>query len=502
MRMHQNLFSEDDLRNAVDAELDSPPKQLPPSSVNPALVARREELAEWAHGRLQSTFYPTREEIVAVSKAGHGVRPVALWDMPSRLAYWALCDRLRPGLPPVDRSRAAWKDFQRAPIDTGISYIVSADIASCYQFIDHELLASELSVQSGDANAVDAVVELLREVAGRRYGIPQQSVASDVIAEAFLSRLERKLVRRRLRVSRYNDDFRFACKTWSEVVRAIEVFAEEARTMGFTVNDQKTLTWGAAKYERSLDEADQLREEIAAEAELDLTTFGEDYDGFVVLDEPDSEDVDLLTSVRVLERWDKVAGRRRVAASRRAEHRAIVDLLPAALKTLEKAPGTDSNIVDLCMKLLRFERTTTPAVAAYLTTRDDEAVLLASFDKLLKAKAYLNGWQVWWLQQPLSRQPGFASGVGGKARIAWARQALMSAEHTPVLQAHAAMTLARHKLVTATELLPLFDRASETVQPVLTAALAWTKPGPKLAAAITGDSLLNRWTYDWAELFA
>ena len=64
------------------------------------------------------------------------------------------------------------------------------------------------------------------------------------------------------------------------------------------------------------------------------------------------------------------------------------------------------------------------------------------------------------------------------------------------------VTLARHKLVTPAELLPLYDRASETVQPVLAVALALTKPGPKLAAAITGDSLLNRWTYEWAELFA
>jgi hypothetical protein len=502
MRISDNLLTEGDLRLAVDAELDSPPKQLPPSSVNPALLTRRDELAEWAHGRLRSTFYPTREETVAVSKAGHGVRPVALWDMPSRLAYWALCELLRPTLPVVGRSRAAWKEFQRQPIGPGITYIVSADIASCYQFIDHELLASELSAQSGDPRAVEAVVALLGAVAGRRYGIPQQSAASDVLAETFLSRLERKLVRRDLRVSRYNDDFRFACRTWSEVVRSIEVFAEEARTMGFTVNDLKTLTWGAGKYERTLDEAEELRTEIALEAELDLTIFEESYDGFVVKDEPATEDVDILTAVRLLERWENVAGRKRVAASRKAEHRAIVELLPAALKVLEAAPGTDARIVELCMKMLRSERTLTPAVGAYLTTRHDESVLLSSFDKLLKAKAYLNGWQVWWLQQPLSRQPGFASGVGAKGRIAWAEQALTSAEHTPILQAHAALTLARHKLLTTTELLPLFDRASETVQPVLTAALAWSKPARKLVPAITGDSRLNLWTYEWAAKFA
>jgi hypothetical protein len=63
-----------------------------------------------------------------------------------------------------------------------------------------------------------------------------------------------------------------------------------------------------AEYEEQLNEGDRLRKEIADDAELDLTEFAEDpYEGtFIVVEEPDEDDVDFLTSIRVLERWDRV----------------------------------------------------------------------------------------------------------------------------------------------------------------------------------------------------
>ena len=502
MRLPPGLLSVDEVRAAVNAELDAPPRLLPPSSVHPALQPRRDEVAEWARGRIQGEFVPTPEDTVAVSKAGHGVRPVAVWDLPSRLAYWALAERLRPALPTADRSRAAWTAFQRAPSEGGAKYVVSSDIAACYQFVDHALLAAELLTQSGDAATISAVTALLRETSGRTYGLPQQSSASDLLAETFLRQLERALVRKGLTVFRYNDDFRFACGSWAEVVRSLEVLAEQARAFGLTVNDLKTVTWTTAKYTASLDRADALRDEIAAEAELDLTRFETDYDGAVVAEPPDEGEVDVLASVRVLERWDKVAGRSRRPQSGRPEHRAVVELLPAALKTLEADAATDPAVLASCMKILRYEQTATPAVASYLITRNDETAVLGAFDKLLAAKAYLNGWQTWWLQQPLARHSGFATGPGSKARRTWAREALTAAQHSPVLRAHAALTLARLGLVDTATLLALYDRTNATLRPVLAAAIALCKPAADIAGAVRGDSPLHAWTYDWASALA
>ncbi len=503
MLLPPGLISLADIRVAVDAELDGPPRLLPPSSVHPALLARREEFAAWAFERVQGEFVPPAEVTVAVSKAGHGVRPVAVWDLPSRLTYSALSDRLRPALPPVARSRGAYRAFQRAPSEAGAKYIVSSDIAACYQFIDHALLASELLTQTGEAATVSALISLLRETSGRTYGLPQQSPASDLLAETFLRRLERALVRRGLKVWRYNDDFRFACSSWSEVVRSVEVLADESRAVGLTVNDLKTVTWTAGKYTANLDLAEALRTEIAAEAELDLTQIEIDYDGTVVEAAPDSGDVDALAAIRVLERWNKIAGpgRGRMTQAKRPEHRAVVELLPAALKTLEAAPETDPDVLALCMKVLRYERTATPAVASYLMTRNGEAAVVSAFDKLLAAKAYLNGWQTWWLQ-PVARHAGFASGQGSKARNAWARDALTVAEHSPVLRAHAALTLARLGMVNSAELLSLYDRTNVTLRPVVAVAIALCQPAADVAAAVRGDSRLHAWAYDWASIHA
>jgi hypothetical protein len=370
--------------------------------------------------------------------------------------------------------------------------------------MDHTLLSNELLIQSGETPTVSAIIALLQDVSSRRYGLPQQSAASDILAEAFLHRLERALVRKGLHAFRYSDDFRFACASWHDAVRSMEVLAEEARSLGLAVNDLKTVTWTTSKYVANLDQADSLRAEIAAEAKLDLTVLETDYDvdplvAFSMSGEAGSSttDNDAPASLRVLERWDRLAGRTRWNQSNRPEHRAVVELLPAALKTLESESRADSEVLKICMKILRIERTVTPAVASYLLTRNDEAAVLSSFSKLLTARAYLNGWQTWWLQEPLSRLPSFAAGPGSRARRTWAQNALRASESSPVLAAHAALTSAQLSLLDAAQVLAMYDRSNTTLRPVLAAALAFCKPDRSVAEAVRKDSLLHEWTYDW-----
>jgi RNA-directed DNA polymerase len=499
VRIDPDLLTDTDIGAALGAEMASARRDLPPDSVYPALVGREEAVAKWIHERLGSVFAPTPEETVGVNKGRHGIRPVAVWDLASRLTYRALTAKLEPHLPPLLRSRAQWKQFQRAPLQRGGRYIVASDIAGCYQHIDHCLLSEELLVQTGEYAVVDAVGALLQETGSRGYGLPQQSHASDVLAEAFLARLERSLVRRGLDVDRYNDDFLCSCDTWPQVVRSIEVLEEESRLIGLSINDLKTVTWGRTKYEAHLDDADELRREIAEEAKLDLTVFDSNpYGDTDDIEEPDQVDVDLLSAFRVVERWTKIAGRGNVPLRRRAEHRAVVELLPYALATLGSKPTSSPEILRHCTRMLRFERTLTPAVARYLATRQDGVLVLDAFDGLIRSTAYLNGWQTWWLQPPVARLPDFASGPGAKRRLGWARAALTSAEHTPVLRAEAARTLARHKAIDLSEMLSIYDRSSNIVRPVLVAGIALLKPTAAIRHAVTGDSQLNAWVYEWA----
>jgi RNA-directed DNA polymerase len=378
--------------------------------------------------------------------------------------------------------------------------VLATDIAACYQYIDHKLLSEELLIRGSDYSVVDALTALLSATGDRSYGLPQQSRASNVLAEAFLDRLERALVRRGLCVSRYNDDFRFACRSWSEVIRAVEVLSEEARRIGLTVNDHKTIPWRRPKYKAYLDKVDAFRQEIAGEAKLDLVKFDNDgYDDSVVATPPVGRDFDPLASARVLERWESVAGRRGPAPSRRrAEHKAVLELLPFALATLGTELSTNSEVLRTCMQLLRYEQTMTPAAARYLSSRDDEDQVLGAFDRFLRSGAYVSGWQTWWLQQPIARLAGFATGYGSRTRLRWAYQALSTAENTPLLQAHAAMTLARHRQIDLDKLLFIYARSSTTVRPVLAAAIALLRPSASVARTVKDDSLLHKWVYNHA----
>jgi hypothetical protein len=354
-------------------------------------------------------------------------------------------------------------------------------------------------IQSGNYETVSAIIDLLRETSGRNYGLPQQSKASDILAGAFLDKLERALLRYGLAVARYNDDFRLNCDSWSDVVRAIEILSGEARQHGLILNDSKMLTWSRASYAASLEEVERLRNEIAEEAKLDLASYDVDeYDGDADMDDLNADDVELVTAEYILERWSAVAGRGQVASSKRVEHRALLQLLPLAFTALGATWGGHNTGLDVSMQMLRYEQTMTPHVTRYLLTRTDEGAVLTAFNRLLRQDAYLTGWQAWWLQQPLSRLSDFTRGRTGPRRIKWLRDVYARAERSPILSAHAAMTLARHGLIDAEQLLRVYDRSSPVVRPVVVAAIGLLKPDARTKRAVTGSSRLDRWVFDWA----
>lgn len=501
MRIHvpDKILIRRRLRRALDHHLDKPPPLLPPNPIASALDPRRDEVTRWVQGQLTGAYRPPPEETVSVSKARHGIRPVACWNLTSRVLYNSLVAALSPSLPSPLRGRRRWHNFQRSPLERRGRYIISADIAACYSLIDHNLLAEELILQTGDHETVTAVLSLISASSGRQYGLPQQSAASDSLAEAFLARIERRLVRQGLVIGRFNDDLRINCADWSQVVRSIEVLSETLRQHGLILNDEKTYVWGRDTYRDHLDEAEALRTDIADEAEIDLTQYEEDdYEGTVFQIEPNPDDVTLLTSVRVLERWQTIAGNGRVPDDKRAEHRAILQLVPLALRELGAYPTEEQAVLDLAMSLLRYEQTLTAPVCRYLSTRNDEGSLLASFDRFIEDGGYLTGWQAWWLQQSLARLSGFSDGSTGERRMRWVRGAFDDAFHSPVLRANAALTLAEHSSIDEAELLRVYDRSSPVVRPTIVAAIGRLKPSRGVRDAVTGDSNLHEWVFDWS----
>src|SRR5665811_1209842 len=110
----------------------------------------------------------------------------------------------------------------------------------------------ELVAQTGDGQRVDTLTTLLTAITGRRYGLPQQNHPSDVLAEAYIDVLERRLHRANARVWRYSDDFRIATDSWSDALATVDLLEREVRRIGLTLNDPKTVIRRGDTYEASL----------------------------------------------------------------------------------------------------------------------------------------------------------------------------------------------------------------------------------------------------------
>lgn len=246
-----------DLRAAVDAEHDAPHAWLPEEPAWPPLRTNKGEVAAAVATQLATGYVPRAELVVNMRKTSFAVRPLAVWWPLDRIVYRALTDRILAGADPLDQSSAAYMTFVNGPVGHATQptpkpgggfivtlavggYVVKTDITGYYQYIDHRILAEQLLLLSDDYEAIDALTELLSEVQGRAFGLPQMLQPSDRLADIYIQAVQRTLVRAGRSVWRYNDDFRIACATYIDALRAIEEFAVAARRIGLVLNESKT----------------------------------------------------------------------------------------------------------------------------------------------------------------------------------------------------------------------------------------------------------------------
>jgi hypothetical protein len=481
---------DDLIAKAIQETQSTAPRLLPADPGLRACADNIEAATGWISSVVNTAFTASREELVAASKPGSGVRPVAIWDVPSRVLYRALVNTVAEALLPLDRGADQWAAFKRSPLETVCRYVVATDIASCYQYIDHALLAEELHVRGCDHRSVDAVIRLLAEANGRSYGLPQQSWSSDVLAEVFLDKIERALIRQGLQVSRYNDDFRFACASWSKAVEAIELFADIARQHGLAINDQKTLTWKRRNYERSLDELERQRQAIADEAEFEVWADADYDDVMDGLYTPSG--VQMEAASKILHLWRAGAGRTTIARQPSARRRALAELLPEALWTLTNDDEPVDGDVKDAMQILRYGRHRTPQLAAYLASKPDSRLVVETFGNIVQRGAYLSRWQTWWMLTSVAMKPGFTSGPRSRVRNDWLRGALNATLPGGIVAANAGLTMARLGEADLARLMTMYDRASATVRPTLVAAIARAKPPANIRRSIQEESRLHK----------
>lgn len=196
--------------------------------------------------RLLSGYEPSLAEVVEVPKWGGGTRPATEMAVDDRLVYDSLIAHLRgrtvAGLVNESPTREERAGLEARLVDGEHTYVLVADIASFYEYVQHVTLLSELLDLTGEAEAVEALGELLAGVMGAHIGLPQGPPSSGFLADVYASIADRRLQRAGHRVTRFSDDYRVPADSWHGAI-AVQVKLERAlRTVGLIVNSAKTRT--------------------------------------------------------------------------------------------------------------------------------------------------------------------------------------------------------------------------------------------------------------------
>lgn len=254
MKIPAAVLAEVDYSGAVMGELTTRNRYLPPPLADRALLGHVEGLVDRVRARMRRDFHPANHDSVLARKAGRGSRPLPYVALEDRIIYRALVNVIVGRLSVVP-TRSDYDHFADSPLKVdGCSYVLKADIAAYYQYVDHERLIDEIVAQTGDDLAITAVVELLQGATGRKFGLPQISDPSDVLGDLYVDPIRRNLVRRGYVAGRYADDFRVACADYNEALEALEHIERSAFELGLVLNEAKTGTPSRETYQESRSE--------------------------------------------------------------------------------------------------------------------------------------------------------------------------------------------------------------------------------------------------------
>lgn len=191
-----------------------------------------------------------RREVVWVPRRGVGSRPVPDAAFVTRVVMTALSNRLADHLTPLQdavglrsldvQEEGSRRDFEQQVLDDSQAvWVALSDVASFYEYVDHEALRREILEWTSDVSLADATRDLLAEIMARQFGLPQGPRASDLWADLYLNFVDRRLVRLGIRGYRFNDDFLIPVASRDDGERALVLLDSTLRERGLALNHAK-----------------------------------------------------------------------------------------------------------------------------------------------------------------------------------------------------------------------------------------------------------------------
>lgn len=508
-----------DLPLAVRSELGSSNRLLPPRWSDLALLNYIDEVAGWIDSVMKREIQIDAEGVLLARKLGRGARPLSLLGLKERLIYRGAVSLIERDVGLPDRSRETHEAFLRAPLGSeDCRYVLKADVASYYQFVDHERLVDEVVAQVGDDLAVGLAVELLREATGRRFGLPQLSSASDTLAEIYIEPIRRVVAREGFPVWRFADDLRVSCRSYEEALAALEITDHAARELGLILNEMKTSTPGRRTYEMSLTAQDRAEADLFEELEIEELEEPEGGDylnlgpptadlprALLAEDEFDEADMvphgeedaqegiseaQLHAASKVLNSW--VAEEEDEETQRAERAHITARLLGRALRVF--ALAQDDRALGNVPAMLVYEPSLTPTISRYMRAAGHFARSKCR-DALNEVcqSGIVSYWQATWMAYVAGELPRRRGGAES-SHVLWLKKQLSS--RNSALRAEAALALARRRLVPVSDVNEVLVAASPVDRPTVVIALAAL--GDEGAAMNAADSELDRLMIGWA----
>lgn len=188
-------------------------------------------------------------EIIRVPKADRSTRPAADMPVTDQLIYHTIVNTIKahtyPGLVSFtfgdgDTEYTQFEDFPLT--QSNVAYVLMADAASFYEYVDHDLLSYEILGTTGDADLTEVLMQSLQEWMQAPRGLPQGPLASGPLADIYISPVARSMSRAGFRFSRYSDDFRVVAENWTEARQAQLSLETAMRVMGLALAPGKLRT--------------------------------------------------------------------------------------------------------------------------------------------------------------------------------------------------------------------------------------------------------------------
>lgn len=240
-------------------------QNLPSRVAEDAVIQHLDEYAAEITARCVAGFRAVPADFVWMPKANLKYRPLAALPLAERTLFRGLAGELVRTVNDLDAFVDMRDTFETTLLDDprSFTHFGMADVASFYRYIPHSLLHQRLVEATGQIQLAEGVRAFLRETMGADVGLPQGIGPSDLFADLLILPVERRLARKGIQVTRYNDDFRIAGMSGRAVRHGLEELQRELYAIGLTLNDAKTAILRRESYMERARQSVQARTDEA-----------------------------------------------------------------------------------------------------------------------------------------------------------------------------------------------------------------------------------------------